>query len=107
MTEPRQRSIGLSPSEKARLDSAKRLYEERTGDRADFGKFLGIVTALGLGALGIYKLQHSSRKNPSGECPECGEKFSIAYSADLPPVVYVVCPNPECGTELVVDFTES
>ena len=104
MTEPRQKSIALSPQEKARLDSAKRLYEQATGDRGDFGKFLGIVTALGLGALGVYKLRKSSRQNPSVECPECGMRFAIAYTRDLPNVVYVTCP--ECSEEIVVDFFE-
>ena len=102
MAEPRQKSIGLSPIEKKRLDSAKQKYEEATGGKVDFGTFLGIVTALGLGAIGLYKLRRSSRENPSAECPECGTVFAIAYSQDLPPVVYVTCP--ECGEELVIDF---
>ena len=104
MTEPRQKSIGVTPREKERLEKYKQLYEQNTGDKADWGKFLGVVSALGLVALGIYKLIESSKKNPSAKCPVCSKKFSIAYSDDLPPVVYVNCPY--CEAELVVDFRE-
>lgn len=106
MTEPRQKSIGVTPKEKERLAKAKQLYEERTGDKADWGSFLGAISVLGLAALGVYKLVKSSRKNPTTTCAVCGRKFSIAYSEDLPPVVYVTCPNPNCQAELVVDFNE-
>ena len=105
MTEPRQKSIGVTPREKERLDRAKQLYEEKTGDKADWGRFLGAVSALGLASIGIYKLVNSSKKNPTTTCAVCGQKFSIAYSEDLPPVVYVICPNPNCQAELVVDFS--
>lgn len=104
MTEPRQKSIGVTPREKERLEKCKQLYEQNTGDKADWGKFLGIVAALGLTALGIYKLIKSSKENPTAICALCGEKLSIAHSGDLPPVVYVTCPF--CGAELVVDFSE-
>ena len=104
MSEPRQKSIGVTPQEKDRLEKAKQLYEDKTGDKADWGRFLGIVAALGLTTLGIYKLIKSSKKNPTAVCAVCGEKFSIAHSGDLPSVVYVTCPH--CGTELVVDFGE-
>jgi len=102
MTEPRQRSIGITPREKERLEKAKSVYENKTGDKADWGKFLSVVSALGLVALGIYKMSQASKKNPVTDCPYCGENFSIAYSDDLPPVVYVTCPN--CKAELVVDL---
>lgn len=104
MTEPRQKSIGVTPREKARLDRDKQLYQQSTGDKADWGRFLGVVSALGLAALGIYKLTHSSRNNPTTKCAVCRRKFSIAFSVDLPPVVYVICPH--CSAELVVDFRE-
>lgn len=104
MTEPRQKSIGVTPREKDRLDKAKQLYEQHTGDKGDWGRFLGTVTALGLAALGVYKLVNSSKKNPTTTCAVCGKKFSIAYSDDLPQVAYVTCPNPDCQAELVVDF---
>ena len=102
MNEKRQTSIGLTPKEKASLEKGKHLYEQKTGDKADWGGFLGVVAALGLATLGVYKLVSSSKKNPTATCAVCGEKFSIAYSGDLPPVVYVTCPN--CQAELVVEF---
>ena len=105
MSEPRQKSIGVTPREKEKLRKAKQLYEERTGDKADWGSFLGAVSVLGLAALGVYKLVKSSKKNPTTTCAVCGRKFSIAYSEGLPPVVYVTCPNPNCQEELVVDFS--
>ena len=106
MTEPRQKSIGVTPREKERLEKAKQLYEKKTGGKADWGSFLGAVSVLGLAALGVYKLVKSSKKNPTTTCAVCGQKFSIAYSENLPPVVYVTCPNPNCQEELVVDFSE-
>jgi len=106
MTEPRQKSIGVTPREKKELENAKQLYEKKTGGKADWGSFLGAVSVLGLAALGIYKLVGSSKKNPTTTCPVCHRKFSIAYSDNLPPVVYVTCPNPNCQEELVVDFSE-
>ena len=105
MNEARQKSIAVTPREKEKLERAKQLYEEKTGDKADWGKFLGAVSALGLAALGIYQLVSSNKKNPSTTCAVCGQKFSIAYSEDLPAVVYVTCPNPNCQAELVVDFS--
>jgi hypothetical protein len=105
VTEPRQKSIGVTPREKEKLGRAKQLYEQKTGDKADWGRFLGAVSALGLAALGVYKLVNSSKKNPTATCSVCGQTFSIAYSEDLPPVVYVACPNPNCKAELVVDFS--
>ncbi len=83
MNEKRQTSIGLTPKEKASLEKGKHLYEQKTGD----------------------KLVNSSKKNPTTTCVVCGQKFSIAYSEDLPPVAYVTCPNPNCQAELVVDFS--
>ena len=104
MSGPRQKSIGLTPREKERLDKAKQLYEENTGDKTDFGKFLALVTAVGLAAMGIRKLSKSSQSNPVVECPECGHRFSIAYVDDLPRIVYVRCP--QCSEEVVVDLGE-
>ncbi len=103
MQKPRQTSIGLTPREKENLGKAKNLYEEKTGDRTDWGGFLGAVAALGLAALGVYALASSSRDKPTVLCPACDRKFPIGHSGDLPPVVYVTCPH--CDAELVVDFT--
>ena len=102
MTEPRQKSIGITPQEKAQLEKAKQLYEAQTGDNADWGKFLAITSALALGALGIYKLAKSNKNSPAVDCPHCGIRFAIAHSDKLPPVVQVQCP--ECNEEVVVDF---
>lgn len=104
MKEPRQKSIGITPQEKADLEKAKKLYETETGDRVDWGKFLAISSALALGALGIYKLTKSNRGNPAVDCPECGARFIIAYPGNMPSVVQVQCP--ECSEEVVVDFRE-
>ena len=105
MPEPRQKSIGVTPREKEKLENAKQLYEKKTGGDADWGSFLGAISVLGLAALGVYKLVKSSKKDPTTTCAVCGRKFSIAYSEDLPPIVYVTCPNPNCQAELVVDFS--
>ena len=102
--EPRQKSIGVTPKEKDRLEHSKQLYEQHVGDKADWGKFLATTTALGLATLGIYKLVTSSKHNPTTRCAACGRKFSIAYSDDLPLVAYVTCPH--CNSELVVEFKE-
>jgi predicted Zn finger-like uncharacterized protein len=102
MKEPRQKSIGVTPREKAQLDRAKRLYESRTGDTTDWGKFLAVTSALALTVLGVYKLANSSRNVPSVTCPNCGSRFVIANSGELPRIVQVQCP--ECGDEVVVKF---
>ncbi len=104
MSEPRQKIIAVTPKEKQKLDTVKRLYEEKTGEQADWGRFLASISVLGLVALGVYKLAQSSKENPTTNCPLCGKRFAIAYSEGLPPIVYVNCP--ECGGELVVDFRE-
>jgi hypothetical protein len=102
MNEPRQKSIGVTPQEKAQLERAKELYQKKTGDQGDWGKFLGVASILALGALGIYKLAKASRSKPIVECPNCHIKFAVAYSGNLPPIVHVQCP--ECSEELVVDL---
>jgi predicted RNA-binding Zn-ribbon protein involved in translation (DUF1610 family) len=104
MNEPRQKSIAVTPDEKTKLEAAKKKYENLTGEKADWGKFLGVMAMAGLAALGIYKIAKSTRANPVTDCPECGEQFSIAYADNLPPVVYVKCPS--CGTELIVNMTQ-
>ena len=102
MSEPRQKTVAMTPAEKRGLDKAKAAYENKTGDTGDWGKFLGTVSILGLAALGIYKLVNSSKNDPTATCVECGDTFAIAHSGELPPVVYVTCPK--CKTELVVRF---
>lgn len=104
MGEPRQRSIGVTPQEKAQLEKAKELYQAETGESADWGRFLAISAALALGAIGIYKIAKSSKDRPRVECGNCGTRFAIAHSGPLPTFVQVNCP--ECGNELVIDFRE-
>jgi hypothetical protein len=104
MTEPRQKSIAVTPQEKLQLERAKELYHKETGDRGDWGKFLGVASILALAALGIYKLATSNRSKPIVECPVCRTKFAVAYSGNLPPVVHIQCP--ECSEELVVRITD-
>ena len=102
MTEPRQKTIGVTPQEKVQLEKVKALYQEDTGDRGDWGKFLAVASILALGALGIYKLVKASRSEPVVLCPNCGIRFPVAYSGNLPPIVHVQCPG--CSEELVIDF---
>ena len=102
MGEPKQKSIGVTPHEKAQLDRAKALFEKRTGDPGDWGQFLAAASLLALAALGVYKLARASRTRPVVECPACGMRFPIAYSGDPPRVVHLQCP--ECDEELVVDL---
>jgi len=104
MADPRQKNVPLTFKERQRLDAAKKLYEEKTGDAGDWGKFLVGVTAAGLAALGIYKLVTSSKKRPRVECAYCAAVFPIAYSGELPRIAYVTCP--QCDKEMVVDFSE-
>ncbi len=105
MTEqPRQRTIGVTSQEKTKLEAAKKSYEQYIGETMDWGHFLGIVAIAGLATLGVYKLVKSRQSNPVTTCAVCGKQFSIAYTGNLPPVVYVKCPG--CGEELVVDMTE-
>ena len=45
----------------------------------------------------------STKKHPLTSCPVCNTEFYVVVSSDeLPPEVYVTCPN--CQTELVVDL---
>jgi predicted RNA-binding Zn-ribbon protein involved in translation (DUF1610 family) len=104
MTEPRQRSIGVTPQEKLQLEKAKALYQENTGERSDWGKFLAVTSLLALAALGVYRLVRANRSKPAITCPDCGIRFPVAYSGNLPPIVHVQCPS--CGEELVIDFRQ-
>jgi len=104
MHKPRQTSIGVTPREKENLDRAKRLYEEKTGEKTDWAGFLGAVAALGLTALGVYGLAKGSKKKPAVECPHCGVRFAIPRYESLPWVIYVTCP--ECAEEVVVSLVQ-
>ena len=97
-----QTSIGLTPTEKEGLVKAKKLYEEQTGERADWGKFLGVAAGITLAVIGLRKIIQSNRNKPRVECPECGNTFTVAYINKLPPVAHVRCP--ECSEEVLVRF---
>ena len=97
-----QTSIGLTPTEKEELVKAKKLYEERTGEQADWGKFLSVAAGITLAVIGLHKITQSNRNKPRVECPECGNTFTVAYINKLPPVAHVRCP--ECSEEVMVRF---
>lgn len=98
-----QTSIGLTPTEKEDLVKAKKLYEEQTGEQADWGKFLGIAAGITIAVISLRKIIQSDRNKPRVECPECGNTFTVAYINKLPPVAHVRCP--ECSEEVMVRFT--
>ena len=104
MSKGKQASIGLTSAEKDILARAKKLYEEKTGYRCDWGNFLRVVTDLALGALGILKVQYSNPRMPMFECPSCGMKMMAFCPKDSPPVVHVLCR--ECGGSYIVAFFE-
>ena len=106
MTERRQSSIGITPSDKAKLEGVKKAYERETGCSTDWGTFLLGVAALGLVGLGIHQLAKANRDRPTTQCPYCGRTFPIAHAGDLPAIANVVCPYPDCGQEMVVNFRE-
>jgi len=99
-----QTSIGLTPTEKAELVKAKQSYEEQTGEQVDWGKFLGVAAVITLAVIGLHKVVQSSREKPIVECPECGNRFAVAYMNRPPPVAHVQCP--ECSEEVLVRFME-
>jgi len=101
MTEPRQKSIGITPEEKVQLEKAKHLYENEMGERSDWGKFLATASLLALGALGVYKIKKSSSSNSVVDCPQCGTRFAVASHGRLPPIFHVQCPD--CSEDVVVD----
>ena len=74
-----QTSIGLTPTEKEDLTKAKKLYEEKTGEKTDWGKFLGVAAGITLAVIGLRKIIQSDRNKPKVECPECGRKFYIEF----------------------------
>ena len=102
MTEPRQKMIGVTPSEKAALDRAKAQYERSTQRREDWGSFLSKAVILGLVALGIYEMVRYNRDHPMVACPLCGGEFPLPYSEEFPEFTYIYCPH--CGEQLVVDY---
>ena len=103
MSEPRQRPIPITSQERAALEDSKRRYEERTGDRGDWGRFLGTVTLLGLAAAGIYALTRATARSSQSvdvECAICGRTFVMAVARQADRAIHTSCPH--CGGELVV-----
>jgi len=107
MPNPRQRNIPVDKDEGIELERRKRLLEEKTGQPADWGRALGILTLGGLAALGIYAWAKATRPTPTTwqvACPnsKCGAVFPVATSGSTPSLAQVACPC--CQTEIVVDF---
>jgi len=103
MVERRQRPIPVTGQERTILAEQKKRYEQSTGDRGDWGKFLGTVTLLGLAAAGIYALASAttrSGQSVSVECAGCGESFLMAIPSGTDRAIYTICPH--CDKELVV-----
>lgn len=107
MSEPRQKPIPVTRQERASLEQHRRRYEDTTGDRGDWGKFLGTIVLLGLAAAGIYSLAKASEKSAQTgniQCPVCKRDFLMAVPTGTGRVIYTKCPL--CKAELVVDLGE-
>ena len=104
MNKIKQASIGLTSTEKDRLAGSKKLYEEKTGDKGDWGSFLRVVTDLAMGALGIVNVQYLSWEKSAVECPSCGTTIMAPRFKDWPRVMDMICP--QCGAFYIVAFFE-
>ena len=105
MAAARQKPISITSRDRDILDSYKRRYDESTGERTDWGTFLGTVALLGLAAAGVYHLVNAKNRSPQSvdiECFECGEIFIMAVPQGVDRAVYTSCPA--CDAELVVDL---
>ena len=105
MTEKRQRPIPVTAAERRHLDERKRLYEEKSGTKGSWGKFLATISLLGLAAAGVYALGQPAKRSPQAmsiRCGPCGETFPMALPEGTPRAVLIECPY--CGRELVVDL---
>ena len=102
MREQKQKTIGVTPNEKAHLDRAKKKYQEHAGENVDWGKFLLTAAIAGLAVLGVYQLIKASKSDPTVKCPECGREFAIALPVDATEVMQVNCPY--CKEWLAVQF---
>ena len=108
MGEPRQKPIPVTSGERAKLEQQKQRYESATGEAGDWGKFLGTITLLGLGAAGVYALVKATQRSPQSvdvRCTKCSVTFVMALPEGTGRAVYTTCPN--CGAELVVDLGAS
>lgn len=105
MTAARQRPISLTSGDRDTLDLYKIRYEESTGERTDWGAFLGTITLLGLAAAGVYHLVNAKNRSPQSvdvDCCECGESFIMAVPRGTGRAIYTTCPS--CGIDLVIDL---
>jgi len=102
---PRQRPISITGQEHQALENQRDRYERATGDRGDWGKFLGAISLLGLAALGIYGLAKATERSEHSvkvACPACGKLFPMALPSE--PSIIVQVPCPYCDTDLVVNL---
>lgn len=105
MPEPRQKPIPVTREERAALEQQKRRYEESTGDKGDWGKFLGTMALLGLAAAGIYGLAKATKRSEQSvnvECARCQRTFLMAVPEQVGRAVHIICPY--CGAELIADL---
>ncbi len=105
MAKERQRPISISDHARTQLDVQKQRYDQATGEKTDWGNFLGTVTLLGLAAVGIYKLVEATQRSAQSvdvKCAFCQETFVMAVPSGTARVIYTTCP--ECGGELVVNL---
>lgn len=103
MKTPRQKPIPVTSQERAVLEERKRLWEQHTGERGDWGDFLQAMTLLGLAAGGIHLLaQATSRSHSSVSvvCPSCKEKFLMALAEKSGRALQISCPH--CRQDMVV-----
>lgn len=107
MPNPNQRNIPVDKDEGAELQRRKDLYEQKTGQKGDWGKALGVLTLGGLAALGIYALVKATQPTPTTWqviCPNtsCKAIFPVATTGSPARLSQIACPY--CQTEMVVDF---
>ncbi len=101
----RQKPISVTSQEHKTLEDQKRRYVDKTGDKGDWGKFLGTMSLLGLAALGIYGLAKATERSEQSvkvKCSECGRVFPMALADERVTIAQVPCPY--CDTKLVVNL---
>ena len=105
MKEPRQKPISIASRDRGALDSYKKRYEEKTGERTDWGTFLGTVALLGLAAAGVYHLVRATNRSPQSvdvQCCQCSGNFILAVPRGTGRAIQTTCPH--CNADLVVDL---
>ena len=108
MNKPRQKPISIASRDRGALDSYKKRYEEKTGERTDWGTFLGTVALLGLAAAGIYHLAKTTNRSPQSvdvQCGKCQGNFLLAVPGGVGRAIQITCPH--CNEELVLDLGNS